>query len=404
MPRSGIGQLDNPIMEYAWGSRTALAELLGTASPSATPQAELWIGAHPKAPSKVLWNGNWGTLDRLIEECPETLLGPRAVERHGATLPFLFKVLAAGQPLSIQAHPSLTQARAGFTRENETGIPLTAPQRNYRDNNHKPELICALQPFWALCGFRPPGQIKGWLERLALPLLSSAARALQNTKVEHALRLFLEELLGAPQPWRSKVAASLAEHVAKLPRSEPEITWAAELCALYPTDIGVLAPFFLNLVKLTPGEALFLGPGVLHAYLDGLGVELMANSDNVLRGGLTPKHVDVPELLSVLDFTPTDIRRLRAERISDHEEVFVTGAEEFQLSVVTVEPLTPVTGEPDQEIAVMLCTEGRAKIQDLETDEIIPVARGGSALIAAGHPYRLSGAAVLHKASVPNRA
>jgi mannose-6-phosphate isomerase len=241
-------KLDNQIQHYPWGSPRFIPELIGKDNPSHEPWAEMWMGVHPGGLSFVECEGKRLSLKELIEKNPTQYLGPGQ-----AALPFLFKLLAAAKPLSIQAHPNMVQAAEGFARENAAGIPLDAPERNYKDPNHKPEIIVALTPFTALAGYRPAGQ--------------------------------------APEAAAIQLAARLQKD--------------------FPGDPGNEAPLRLNLLKLQPGEALFIPAGILHAYIEGFGVELMANSDNVLRGGLTQKHIDREELQRVLRkeaFCPKIIR------------------------------------------------------------------------------------------------
>jgi mannose-6-phosphate isomerase len=306
--------LENPIQPYAWGSTTALPTLLNR-RPTGKPQAELWLGAHPSAPSSKAGNGQ--SLLAHIAAAPALALGPQSVERFGPTLPFLLKVLAAGHPLSLQAHPSLEQARAGFAREEAAGVPRDAARRNYRDANHKPELICAHSRFHALCGFRRLDQSVALLASLGLDttLLASGG-----------LRAYFAWLMTTPQ--RAQLARAAVEAARRHP--SPECAWAVKLGELYPDDPGVIGALLLNLVTLEPGQALHLPAGNLHAYLEGVGVEVMANSDNVLRGGLTAKHVDVAELLEVLDFTDGPVRVLEPP-----DGVYRTPTPDFELTRLT---------------------------------------------------------------------
>lgn len=266
------------------------------------------MGAHPNAPSVVLSEKGPIPLDKLIEATPERVVGERCVAAFNSRLPFLFKLLAAARPLSIQAHPDKQQAADGWRRENDAGIPLTAPNRNYRDDNHKPEIMCAITPFRALCGFRPPGEISALLDALDAPCLRNARAALDCGNEGIALRSFfsrLNALSGDEKQELGKHAASKLDALEKTDRANAPL-WrlTAELAAIESGDAAVIAPLFLNYIELNPGEAVFLPAGVLHSYVGGFGVELMANSDNVLRGGLTKKHVDLGELLRVLRFEP----------------------------------------------------------------------------------------------------
>jgi mannose-6-phosphate isomerase len=378
-----VTRLENQIQPYAWGSLTAIPSLLGVA-PTGQPQAELWLGAHPLAPSRL----DGRPLDALISERPEAALGPASVARFGPRLPFLLTVLAAAQPLSLQAHPSRAQALAGFERENAAGVPLTAAHRTYKDDNHKPELLCALTPFRALCGFRAVDATRALLRALEVPRLEP----LLATFEARGLEGLFHALMRLPRP----DAASLVEAIAAACLHHPvrgfeaECATAATLAQAYPGDVGVVGALLLNLVQLHPGEALALGAGNLHAYLEGTGVEVMANSDNVLRGGLTPKHVDVPELLRVLDFSsgPAPIVRPRGAP----EGVYETPFPDFRLSRLEVGgPLTLSRLGAD----VLLCTEGHVTVNDL------PLARGHSAFARFDEgPLRVDGAGTLFRATV----
>jgi len=281
--------LRSPIRRYAWGSRSVIAALQGRPVPSPEPEAELWVGAHPGDPSVVEPEG--ASLAELISEAPARVLGEEVLARFGRRLPFLMKLLAADAPLSLQAHPDAGQAAAGFAAEEAAGVPRDAPQRRYADPYHKPELLVAVSEFHALCGFREPAATAERLAGLRVPALDPVVGALGEGDLAGAVRW----LLTHPEP------AELVEAVVAAPGA-PRLV--GELAAAYPEDVGVVVALLLNHVTLRPGEAIFMPAGNLHAYLHGTGVEIMAASDNVLRGGLTPKHVDVPELLRVLRFAP----------------------------------------------------------------------------------------------------
>jgi mannose-6-phosphate isomerase len=396
-----ISRMKNTIQPYAWGSRTAIAELLGEPSPSEIPQAELWMGAHPKAPSDVFVDGDYRSLADEIAASPADTLGVRVAEAFDGRLPFLFKVLAAAQPLSIQAHPSIAQARDGFARENELGIALDAPDRNYRDDNHKPEIICALTPFWALNGFRPPDTIAATLGEMGLSGISQEIAALAARPDEEGLRQFFTAIMTMDRDRQRNVVAQAVLFAGKRTGQADEWDWTLNLNERYPGDIGVLGPFLLNLLCLEPGEAMLLYAGRLHAYLDGVGIELMANSDNVLRGGLTPKHVDVPELLKVLSFEETRIKLLRP----DDKGSYRSDVREFHLTVITPTPDEPYESDAqvDRDIQIMICTEGEATITDLADNFRLAVRKGVTIVVpAAVKRYRVEGDATLYRASVPS--
>jgi len=314
MMRAMVFPLENSIQPYAWGSPTAIPDLFGIPNPSGQPIAEIWMGAHPKAPSRLVIGGEQVSLADYIEDDPVGALGDAVAGRFTGRLPFLFKILAAAEPLSIQAHPTLEQARAGFAREDAAGIPMDAPERSYRDDNHKPELIYALTPFWGLRGFRAPGEIRSEFadDRLTMPedlflpesegRLSEFFRSLMTLR-ETDRKSLLDSAIRAAQDRRpdSDQPPAPGDQLARY-------YWLLRLAERYPGDVGLLAPLFLNVFLLNPGEATYQPAGVLHAYLEGVGAELMANSDNVLRGGLTAKHVDLDELLAVGVFQTEESR------------------------------------------------------------------------------------------------
>ncbi|MFJ9427966.1 mannose-6-phosphate isomerase, class I [Streptomyces sp. NPDC101249] len=380
-----MDRLDNTVRPYAWGSTTALPALLGT-EPSGEPQAEMWMGAHPGAPSRT----GRGTLVEVIDADPERELGPAAA-KFGPRLPFLLKLLAAGAPLSLQVHPDLEQARAGYADEERRGIPADAPHRNYKDANHKPELICALTEFDGLCGFRDPAATADLLAGLGVDSLKPYVDLLRAHPEDAALREVLTAVLTAdPDEMRHTVT----ETAAACARLGGDYAPYADIAHHYPGDPGVIAALLLNHVRLQPGEALFLGAGIPHAYLNGLGVEIMANSDNVLRCGLTPKHVDVPELLRVVRFEAGDAGVLRPEATPDGEEVYATPIDEFRLSRFVLpegaaaHDLT--LGTPQ----ILLCTGGTVRAGE---HELTP---GQSVFVPAGERAEVSGAGTVFRATV----
>jgi mannose-6-phosphate isomerase len=366
-----VFRLANPVQRYAWGSQEAIPRLLGV-EPDGTPWAEMWMGAHPSAPSRL---ENGVTLGEHIAADPERMLGVDVARRFGAELPFLFKVLAAAEPLSLQAHPSAAQARAGFDAEEAAGVPRDAAHRNYKDPRHKPELLCALEPFEALCGFRPVADTIALFDALRSDAVASMQQRLRAQPHADGLReVFTELMRMSPDPRVALVrdVVEAARRVVDGPFAHA-CAWAVRLHDKYPGDAGVVASLLLNCVTLAPGDAIFLPAGNLHAYLHGVGVELMANSDNVLRGGLTPKHVDLDALLSVLDFTPLPFAPLRP---SD-DGVYATPAEEFQLSRVRA-PYEGNASGPE----ILLVVDGRAR-----TDALV-LERGASVFVPPGR-YRI---------------
>lgn len=397
-----IGLLKNTIQEYPWGSYTAIPDLLGSDSPAGSPQAELWMGAHPKAPSLVKCDGRWISLLELIEQNPVDILGKKVAEKFNSRLPYLFKVLAAAKPLSIQAHPSRSQAIKGFERENRLGIPLDAGNRNYKDDNHKPECICALTPFWALNGFRKIPEMLSLMEQAGPQGLEGEIKELRNKPDSRGLKSFFQALMTMSRRRQKQIIDDALKNAQKLSQENQVFKWMINLQHEYPDDIGIFAPILLNLVCLEPGQAMFLPAGELHAYLDGVGIELMANSDNVLRGGLTPKHVDVSALLHVLNFKERKIDILPKELINGCEEIYHSQAEEFILSIIMVKNGTSYASPAKRSVEIVLCTEGKATITDMEKGDIIILVKGSSIIIpAAVAEYCLDGEATLYKASVP---
>lgn len=390
-----MDRLSNTVRPYAWGSTTAIPELLGVA-PTGEPQAEMWMGAHPGAPSRLTRTtgaaaGREQSLTEVIAADPEGELGRATVDKFGPRLPFLLKLLAAGAPLSLQVHPDLDQARRGYADEESRGVPIDAPHRTYKDASHKPELICALTPFAGLCGFRRPDEAAATMAALGVDSLKPYADLLGAHPEEAALREVLTAILGADP---AETAETVNEAATAAQRLGGALAPYARIAHHFPGDPGVIAAMLLNYVELQPGEALFLGAGVPHAYLDGLGVEIMANSDNVLRCGLTPKHIDVPELLRVVRFEPTEPGVLRPEASPSGEELYETPVDEFRLSRFDLspgaEPVDLTRGTPQ----ILLCTAGAPKAGT------IGLTPGASVFVPAGEQTEVSGTGTLFRATV----
>ena len=396
-----INELSNIVQPYAWGSHRALAELRGENAPSALPEAELWMGAHPRAPSRLAASGL--TLPTAIEAAPDEHLGARVRGEYGAKLPFLLKVLAAGTPLSLQAHPSIAQAQQGFAADEAAGIALNATHRNYKDTNHKPELLCALGEFWALCGFREVSQTLARLDLLNLKELLPYRALLATNPDEIGISKAFSALMQAPPA----LARTLAEATTAACQSgqhqggrfADELGWVARLGELYPGDIGVVSSLLLNLIRLEAGEAVYLPAGNLHAYLGGTGVEIMASSDNVLRGGLTPKHVNVPELLRVLDFRPLHVAPLRATA-DGREHIYATPAREFCLSYFDADDdavsLDVAVDGPE----IWLVTQGTFQLSEAQASPVTLTAGRSAFVSAATGAFRLRGRGRIFRARV----
>ncbi len=313
-------ELLQPVVRpYPWGSRRGIAELQGRPVPAEGPEAELWMGAHPSAPSGLARRDD--KLDAFIAADPDRELGPQVVARFGPRLPFLLKVLSAAQALSIQVHPSREQAQAGFRADNDRGLALDDPARNYVDDWPKPELLCALTPFEVVAGLRTPADAAGILRALAVPELQPLAAGLEAEPASAApgvepapaaqdvvaapadLARVLGVILDWPDPDRlvSDVLAACGPLAAGTGPYAEACASALRVADDHPGDLGLVAMLLMRHLVLQPGQALFMPAGGLHAYLEGTGIEVLANSDNVVRAGLTPKHIDVPELLKLLD-------------------------------------------------------------------------------------------------------
>lgn len=362
--------LDPVLQSYPWGSRTHLARITGADAPTSKPWAELWFGAHALASATVAGE----PLDQLIAKDPAAALGTSR-QTDGDKLPFLLKLLAADEPLSLQAHPTLAEAQEGFANENAQGIPATAHFRNYRDDNHKPELIVALTEFDALAGFRPVARTKELFALLAVPELDHYMGLLDAADDESGLRALFTTWLTLPQDVLDELVAAVAGKCASYVGDDEEFVLVAQttcdLARKYPGDPGVLGSMLLNRLRLQPGEAIFLGAGQLHAYLNGMGVEIMANSDNVLRGGLTSKHVDVVELLRVLSFRPLPSPVLQPHRGDDGWNYYDAPVREFRLCSRELEPGQRVSLE-EGSATIVLLTKGSASLQHGDTNVDVP--------------------------------
>jgi mannose-6-phosphate isomerase len=326
-----VVRLQNTIRDYAWGSRTAIPELTGV-EPDGKPQAEVWMGAHESAPS-VLPSGD--SLYDVVSAGPSDVLGEETAERFEGRFPFLAKLLAAAQPLSIQAHPSREQAIDGYARDEADGIPRDAADRNYKDAWPKPEILIALEPFDALVGFRPLEATVALLDALQPIGFEELTDLLRDGKLREAFTQFMSSDRDSLRPLVAALAEACTSYAGEAFAMERETI--ARLCEDFPDDPGVLAALLLNRVRLERFEAVYLPAGNVHAYLRGLGFEVMANSDNVLRGGLTSKHVDVPELVSVVDFEPLADPVLTATPAADGVSAYETGCEYFAVHRVDLD-------------------------------------------------------------------
>lgn len=374
----------NGIQNYAWGSHTALTELYGIQNPDNKPMAEMWMGTHPLCSSKISVDGVERSLRETIAGNPDYYLGEKVARRFGE-LPFLFKVLCAAQPLSIQVHPSKAAAEVGFAKENTAGIPLTAPERNYKDPNHKPELVFALTPYLAMNGFREFDEIAELLK----PVMSAhsvLAQFIQQPNGQNLSTLFatLLSLTGdEKQHALSILKLALEKH-----QGEPWNT-IRNIEAIYPDDSGLFSPLLLNVVNLQPGEAMFLYAETPHAYLQGVGLEVMANSDNVLRAGLTPKYIDIPELIANVKFIPKPAGSLlMAPSEQDNATIYPIPVDDFAFSMHQLGAKSVQLKQDSA--AIVFCVSGQAQINK-GTDSIL-LKPGESCFIAAAEsPVEISG-------------
>jgi mannose-6-phosphate isomerase len=389
-----VHPLTGVVRPYAWGSRTVLARMQGRPAPTDAPEAELWLGAHPGDPSTVAAPSGPVALDALIADDPKGQLGAEVAAEFGTRLPYLLKVLAADAPLSLQAHPDAAYAREAYAaQEADPDLP-----RNYTDAYHKPEMLVALTPFEALCGFRAPDVSAAVLESLGIPALAPVVAALRAgvTGLRDAVHLLLT--------WPAGDRAALVEEVRR-PRPghryATDLTLAAGLAARYPGDPGVLVALLLNHVRLQPGEAIWMPAGNLHAYLNGAGVEIMAASDNVLRGGLTPKRVDVGELMRVLRFEVLDEPVLPATEVAPGVVTWRVPVREFALYRIRLEGDRPPVEVPAAGPRIVLGVAGEAHVGEAHGTPV--EVRAGTAAYAPADagPITVAGVGEVFVAAVP---
>ena len=302
-------RMNNTIQDYAWGSKTSIESLFGIANPQGKPQAEIWMGAHPNGCSHIEVAGKLTRLADFIEADRAMIIGKDTDKQFGE-LPYLFKVLAAEKALSVQVHPSKVQAEAGFAKEQQANIAQNAGHRNYKDPNHKPELVYALTPYQAMNGFREFSDIVTLFRALEIAELHELVVALEQNQNEAGLRKFFEAILSLQGEVKEAALNGLLAY-AQYHKSDELFALILDLAEQYPGDIGLFSPLMLNVLTLQPGEAMFLDACTPHAYIKGTALEIMANSDNVLRAGLTPKHVDVAELVACTRFVPMPADTLR---------------------------------------------------------------------------------------------
>ncbi|WP_199459471.1 mannose-6-phosphate isomerase, class I [Vibrio owensii] len=331
-----IYTLKNSIKKFPWGSRVAICDYFGIENPTSDHQAEVWMGAHPLASSCITVNDDDVRLCDAIAQYPEYWLG-KQVQPSVSSLPFLMKILAAEEPLSIQVHPSKSAAEEGFALENKKAIPLDAACRNYKDDNHKPELVYAITPYLAMNGFRELKSIVKFFDCLNIASIEHIFTPFKDKPCSMSLKAFFSALLSLTGEKKDKAISELISSLKINGSKCPEEAALVErFQELYPYDIGLFSPLFLNVIELKPGEAMFLYAETPHAYIQGLGIEIMANSDNVLRAGLTPKHIDVKELVKNTRFEPTPFSELTMKPESlEGREIYPIPVEDFKFDILT---------------------------------------------------------------------
>ncbi len=387
-----IYRLKNKIQPYAWGSKALLTELFNMSNPHNKPQAELWMGTHPKGCSVVIRENDEITLDKFIAENPQKILGKKVYQKFSC-LPYLFKILAVAEPLSIQVHPNKADAEAGFLRENQLGKSLLANNRNYKDNNHKPEMIVAITPFRAMNGFRPLEQIIELFSTIDIKALEVEFLKFKKNVNEKSLENFFSYLLRLDDREKEIAVEELLINTKKATNNklaQVAFKLVQECAILYPNDIGLFAPLLLNIIELKVGQAMFLPARTPHAYLQGCGAEIMANSDNVLRAGLTPKHIDVEELLNNLDYVCKDVNFVQSTIIDGCREVFNVLVDDFLLEKIKLtNSLNNLQLECDS-FEILFCLSGNIIVQYEET--IQRLFSGQSVMVSANIKcYTMSG-------------
>jgi mannose-6-phosphate isomerase len=382
-------RLEGKVQHYAWGGYTYIPELLGIPVGN-TPSAEYWMGAHQSAPSVITTDSSTLTLDKLIQAQPAEILGEAVWQRFGQ-LPYLFKILDVKDMLSIQVHPSKTEAEKGFARENEAGIPLNAPDRNYKDANHKPEIMVALSDFWLLHGFLPENKLRQVLQ--TVPEFATLVSVFEQEGYKGLYKVVME----MPQEQVNTMLQPLAARVLpayqanQLAKSDPAF-WAGRAIANDPEgmnrlDRGIFSIYFFNIMNVQPGDAVFQDAGIPHAYLEGQNVELMANSDNVLRGGLTPKHIDVPELLKHTRFEAVHPVIIKGTAVHDGlEEVYHSPAPDFEASKIVLQK-GQVYESAGHSAAIMIVMSGSANISGAGSFDLH---KGQCAFVANDAAYKIS--------------
>lgn len=394
-------RLEPARQRYAWGSTSAIPALLGRADDGA-PWAEAWYGSHPAGPARV---AEGGVLSELIDAEPERLLGEDIIWRFGRRLPFLLKLIAPEQPLSLQVHPSQAQAAEGYALEDEAGIALDHPCRNYKDTNHKPEMVLALTRFQAVAGFRAPRRAVEVLAGLDSPLARRMRRTLRLNPTRYGIRqIFSDVVSAATRPSPQEIDALVTEIAARFEAgTSPSLrvdSNVVKMADTFPGDPGIAAALLLNPVTLQPGEALFVPAGSVHAYISGLGVEVMASSDNVLRAGLSAKHIDVPEMLACVDYVAAPPVRPAPEYLSRATRAYYAPVDDFELMVTTVVAADGRLPVPGRGPRILLAVEGAMTlVTQVDTQTL---AQGEAVFVGADErSLSVEGEGTLVQADVP---
>lgn len=388
MTTKDLFKLENVIQNYAWGSKTALQSLFGIENIKQQPQAEIWMGAHPNGSSTIFIDGQKCLLASAIDVNPMFWLGDK-FESYESQLPFLVKILAAEQPLSIQVHPSKVAAKHGFEKENRLGLAIDAPERNFKDSNHKPELIYAITPYLAMNGFRDLQVIHKLFSTAILPSLNDILAPFLAIPTKETLQQLFSTILQMDEAKKARVVKELLNFE---PTQEEDVEvietfrLIAELAKLYPCDVGLFSPLFLNVVELQPGEAMFLFAETPHAYLKGVGVEVMANSDNVLRAGLTPKYIDVPALLENTKFDSVKENEIKMTPYQEGGRlVYPIPIDDFKFDIILNGILDITVSSPE----IILCIDGIVEVRSHESS--VDLKAGESVIIpAATSSYSLN--------------
>ncbi|MDD3235727.1 MAG: mannose-6-phosphate isomerase, class I [Candidatus Cloacimonetes bacterium] len=380
---------------YSWGDDSFIQNLCSLEDMEGTPVAEMWLGAHPKAPALIEYANKQKALDSYISTNPPSILG-KAADRYNSTLPFLFKVLAAKKPLSIQVHPDKSAAEAGFALENSLGIPLDDPKRSFKDANHKPELLCALTDFTALCGFRAYTDIISNIQAFHLEYIWDEFQAFSLSPNSDTFKALFQAIMTSNE---LKLHEAIDHLIHFKPYTDHALAQLQNVCLNlidnYRFDPGVIAPLLLNLIELKAFDAIYIEAGILHAYLNGAGLELMANSDNVIRGGLSPKYIDIDKLLELSSFQPYQIKWVAPEITDSCRSSYITPAQEFSLSIIELEGHYQLNS--DNKPHIFLCLHGTFNCGELV------LAMGDAAFMDASESgVVLNGKALLAEATLPD--